>query len=122
MNAAQEGGSTMGVTFGDTASLVLVIASVSTGILLMVAMLVVHIVVNPMPPGAADAARVLLSLGAGLAAAGLLGSLDFEGPVMGVTITAGGGFAVFVIVYLFEPGIIRRIRASEPDKRGPSSS
>jgi hypothetical protein len=101
----------MAISFGDTTSLVLVIASVFTGILLMVAMLVVYIVVNPIPPGAAQAARVLLSLGAGLAAAGLLGSLDIEGPVMGVTITAGGGFAVFIVVYLFEPGIVGSIQA-----------
>ena len=112
----------MGVAFGDTASLVLVIASVSTGILLMVAMLVVQIVLDPIPPGAAHAARVLLSLGAGLAAAGLIGSLDFDGPVMGIAITASGGFAVFLIVYLIEPGIIGRIRKPSGDEPKPKAA
>ena len=96
----------MAVTFGESSKLLLVIASVSLGILLMLSMLVVLIVVHPMPPEAAQAARVLLSIGAGLAAAGLLGSLKFEGKFLGISITAGGGFAMFAIVYLVQPGII----------------
>ena len=85
--------------------LVLVIASVFTGILLMVSMLVVQIVVDPIPPGASIVARVLWSLGGGLASAGLLGSFEFGSKKGEIGVTAGGGFGLFALLYLVEPGI-----------------
>jgi len=47
--------------------------------------------------------RVLVALGAGFAAAGLLGTLEIEGPVLDLTIKAGGPFALTVLVYLVNP-------------------
>ena len=96
----------MGEMFVKGTKLVLVMASVTTGILLMVAMLAVLILKDPVPPPAAQAARTILSLGAGLTAAGLVGSLNFSGPVQGISLTATGGFGVFLVVYLIEPGVI----------------
>jgi hypothetical protein len=109
----EKGGNVMYIgKFTDTSKLVFVIASVSLGLLLMFGMLVILIVAHPVPPEAAQAARTLLSMGAGLAAAGLVGSLKFDGNVKGVGITAGGGFGVFIIVYLFEPGVVSMIGLS----------
>lgn len=76
----------------------------------MVAMLVVLLLVpKPVPSEVVQATRVLLSLGAGFAGGGLLGTLKVEGNFKGIVITATGGFAVFVIVYLFEPGVIHAL-------------
>ena len=47
--------------------------------------------------------RVMVALGAGLVAAGILGNLTIEGTVANLTIKAGGPIAVTVMVYLLNP-------------------
>jgi hypothetical protein len=48
--------------------------------------------------------RVMVALGAGFASGGLLGNLELSGPIFNtMTISASGGFAVFVLVYAFNP-------------------
>lgn len=55
--------------------------------------------------------RVLVSLGAGLAAAGVLGSISVEGTIANITIKAGGPIAFAVLVYAVNPPkMIRAIR------------
>ena len=88
-------------------SLLLLIGSVIFGILLIISMIILMIVKHPMPPEVLQAVRVLIAIGAGFASAGFLGSFQLGGDWKGLAITASGGFAAFLIVYLVGPGTIR---------------
>jgi hypothetical protein len=52
--------------------------------------------------------RVLVSLGAGFVAAGILGTIEISGTVWDISVHAGGPIAVFFIIYAFNPS--QRIR------------
>ena len=90
-------------------SLLLLIGSVIFGILLIISMIILMIVKHPMPPEVLQAVRVLIAIGAGFASAGFLGSFQLGGDWKGLAITASGGFAAFLIVYLVGPGAIRQL-------------
>lgn len=47
--------------------------------------------------------RVLVSLGAGFVAAGILGTIEISGTVWDISVHAGGPIAVFFIIYAFNP-------------------
>ena len=96
----------MKIRFVQTSNLAFVLFSIFLGIVLLVSMLVVSIVLHPVPPDARLAVRVLLAVGAGFVSAGLLGSLEFDSTQSKLGIVASGGFGVFALVYLVEPGII----------------
>ncbi len=95
-----------GLRVTEETRLVLVISTVLFGVLLMAAALVILAAMHPVPSEVYQAARTLLSLGAGFASAGLCGSIDVGGGWKSVTFSATGGFAVFLVVYLIQPGII----------------
>lgn len=99
-------GFTIERTYTSNTKLIFVIASVILGLLLMVSMLVIFIALDPIPTAAEQAARTLLSLGAGFTAAGLGGSIEWKSNMSGVIISATGGFVIFLVVYFIQPGMI----------------
>lgn len=80
-----------------------VVVSVLVGTLFIAAGLVITLVRDDLNNRAFWIVRLMVSLGAGLAAAGMLGGLEIEGQIMSLSIKAGGPFAVWVITYLLNP-------------------
>ncbi len=65
--------------------------------------LVVVLIKDDLNPHAVWIVRVMVSLGAGLVAAGILGTFEVGGPWLGLTIKAGGPIGITVLFYLVNP-------------------
>jgi hypothetical protein len=81
----------------------LIILSIVIGTLFIVASLNIALVNSNLNPTAIWIIRVLVALGVGFVAAGILGNVEVGGPVLGLTLKAGGPIAITVIIYLFNP-------------------
>ena len=82
-----------------------VVASVVLGLSLIIGGLVFAVLVD-LDPQTFFILRVLIALGAGFAAAGILGTLEIENPALDLTVKAGGPIAFTVLVYLVNPPAI----------------
>ncbi len=80
-----------------------VLLSIVIGAVLIAACLVIVLVKGDLSPRAFWIVRVMVALGAGFMAAGILGNLDITGTVLNLTIKAGGPLAVTVMIYLLDP-------------------
>lgn len=56
--------------------------------------------------------RAIMALGGALLAGGILGFLEIEGEVMGNVVRGGGGFAIFLILFLVNPPAITAVEAA----------
>ena len=79
------------------------ILSLVLGVIFLLASGIILLVVKPTNPTALWLIRVVVSLGGGFLAAGLLGFIEIGGKVLDIVIEAGGGFAVFLVLYLLNP-------------------
>ncbi len=79
------------------------LASIITGVLFILVGLVVVIIMGNLSPQAFWIIRVMVALGTGFIAAGILGPIDFKGTVKNWTIKAGGPIALTLVIYLLNP-------------------
>jgi hypothetical protein len=79
------------------------IISIVLGLVLIFVCLIIVILNPDLNPQGFWIIRILVSLGAGFVAAGILGNLEISGSVANITIKAGGSLAVTVLVYLLNP-------------------
>jgi len=77
--------------------------SMIIGAVFLILGLLIAVFKSNLSPTAKWIIRVMVALGAGFLSAGLLGFIDVGGSIPGWTIQAGGGFAIFVLVYLLNP-------------------
>ncbi|REJ87027.1 MAG: hypothetical protein DWQ34_19095 [Planctomycetota bacterium] len=95
-----------------------VIVSMIIGAVFIAAGLVVTLVNADISDRAFWIVRVMVSLGAALLAAGILGEIEVSGDVLGLTVKAGGPIAVFVIIYLLNPPKTIEAFVNEAGPRG----
>ena len=79
------------------------VVSIVIGLVCIVASLVTVIVIGDLSPQAFWIMRVIVALGAGLVAAGILGTIEIEGSLANISVKAGGPFAFAVLVYALNP-------------------
>ena len=79
------------------------LVSIAIGSAFIAVALTVSLVKEDLNPRAAVIVRAILSLGAGFVAYGIVGNIVIEGPLMGLTVKAGGPIAITVLFYLFDP-------------------
>ncbi len=79
------------------------LTSIIIGGLFILAGLVLVIIISDISQQAFWIIRVIVSLGAGFVAAGILGNMTFEGTVKNIVIKAGGPIGVTLIMYLVNP-------------------
>ena len=77
--------------------------SVIIGAVFLILGLLIAVFKSNLSPTAKWIIRVMVAFGAGFLSAGLLGFIDLGGSIPGWTIQAGGGVAVFIVVYLINP-------------------
>ena len=95
-------------------STLLIILSVALGSIFMGVALAVVLIKDEISPGVAYVVRGIFSMGTGFASAGILGTITFNGPVLGVTIIATGSLAVTAMFWLLGPTIgLRNIIAMQ---------
>lgn len=81
-----------------------VIASIAIGAVFIGAGLTVVLIRDNLNSQTFWIVRVMVALGAGFVAAGILGTFEFGGPWLGLTIKAGGPIGITVLFYLVNPG------------------
>ena len=80
-----------------------VIVSMIIGAVFIASGLVITLIKADLNDRAFWIVRVMVSLGAALLAAGILGGIEVSGDGFGLSVKAGGPAAVFVIIYLLNP-------------------
>ena len=94
----------------------IIILSILIGAIFILVGLIVALIKTNLSPTAIWIIRVMVALGAGFVAAGILGNVEVTGPVAGLTVKAGGPIAITIIFYLINP--ISRIQASKKKEVG----
>jgi hypothetical protein len=77
--------------------------SVVLGLVLIFGSLILVILKPDINPQGFWIIRILVALGAGFAAAGILGNIEITNPIAKYTIKAGGPIALTVLFYLVNP-------------------
>lgn len=80
-----------------------IILSILIGAIFILTGLIIALVKSDLSSTAAWIIRVLVALGAGFVAAGILGNVEVGGPVAGLTVKAGGPIAITIFFYWVNP-------------------
>ena len=92
------------------------ILSILIGAIFILTGLIIALVKTGLSPTAIWIIRVMVALGAGFVAAGILGNVTIDGTIAGLTVKAGGPIAITIFFYWVNPP--GRLQAAKAKKAG----